>query len=204
MSLIEAAPHETALEAGGHAKGVAVALVRENKDDSGLGRVKVSYPGTASRARATGRASQRRWPAASAARGSCPRIGDEVLVAFERGDLRFPYVVGALWNGKDKPPATNGDGKNDVRMIHSRARATRSRSTTGRKASFRSSSNDGKRRDDRSTTASQLNDEQGQRRDSEQQRRQHHDRGGDQPDAQGAADHDPGDRHARRHGERRR
>ena len=44
MSLVDAAPDETALEAGGHAKGVAVAVVRENKDDSGLGRVKVSYP----------------------------------------------------------------------------------------------------------------------------------------------------------------
>ena len=50
-----------------------------------------------------------------------PEVDDEVLVAFEHGDVRFPYVLGALWNGKDAPPATNGDGKNNVRLIQSRS-----------------------------------------------------------------------------------
>lgn len=27
-----------------------------------------------------------------------PEIGDEVLLAFEHGDIRYPYVVGSLWN----------------------------------------------------------------------------------------------------------
>src|SRR5262245_52988315 len=34
-----------------------------------------------------------------------PEVDDEVLVAFERGDVRFPYIVGFLWNGKDEPPS---------------------------------------------------------------------------------------------------
>ncbi len=34
-----------------------------------------------------------------------PELGDEVVVGFERGDARFPYVLGFLWNGPDKPPA---------------------------------------------------------------------------------------------------
>ena len=32
------------------------------------------------------------------------REGDEVLVAFEHGDVRMPYVIGFLWSGKDTPP----------------------------------------------------------------------------------------------------
>ena len=33
-----------------------------------------------------------------------PEVNDEVLVAFERGSFNHPYVIGFLWNGKDKPP----------------------------------------------------------------------------------------------------
>ena len=33
-----------------------------------------------------------------------PEVGDEVLVAFEHGDLRRPYIVGKLWNTTDPPP----------------------------------------------------------------------------------------------------
>jgi len=47
-------------------------------------------------------------------------VGDEVVVGFEREDLRFPYVLGALWNGKDKPPLANDNGKNDKRILRSR------------------------------------------------------------------------------------
>jgi len=50
-----------------------------------------------------------------------PELNDEVLVAFEHGDVRFPYVVGSLWNGKDPAPADNSDGKNNVRLIKSRS-----------------------------------------------------------------------------------
>ena len=50
-----------------------------------------------------------------------PEKNDEVLVAFEQGDITRPYILGALWNGEDKPPETNSDGKNNVRMIRSRS-----------------------------------------------------------------------------------
>jgi hypothetical protein len=36
--------------------------------------------------------------------------GDEVLVAFQPGDVRSPYVVGTLWNGGDPPPTTSSSG----------------------------------------------------------------------------------------------
>lgn len=112
--------NETNDEAGGRVKGVAIALVTQNKDDEGLCRVKVRYPWR-------NRPGESYWarlavPMAGKGRGLVliPEVGDEVLVAFEREDLRFPYVLGALWNGNDKPPISNTDGKNDKRKLVSR------------------------------------------------------------------------------------
>src|SRR4029077_589474 len=36
-----------------------------------------------------------------------PNVNDEVLVAFEHGDTRFPYVIGFTWNGVDLPPGAD-------------------------------------------------------------------------------------------------
>jgi len=118
--MMEFGPQETDVEAGGYVKGVAVALVRQNRDPEGMGRVKVSYPWH-------DQPRESFWariavPMAGKERGTyfLPEVNDEVLVAFDRGDLRFPYVIGALWNGQDSPPTTNADGKNDLRVIYSR------------------------------------------------------------------------------------
>jgi uncharacterized protein involved in type VI secretion and phage assembly len=108
-------PRETPHAAGGGINGVAVAVVTENRDPDGLARVKVRLPWY-------GKPNESFWarlvvPMASQGQGTyfLPEIGDEVLVAFERGDVRFPYVVGTLWNGNEKPPTTKSDGKNDRR-----------------------------------------------------------------------------------------
>lgn len=121
MALIGIAPSETTVEAGGHAKGVAVALVTDNRDDSGQARVKVRYPWHSE-------PTSSYWarvaaPMAGNSRGLylLPEVGDEVLVAFDRGDVRFPYVLGALWNGVDKAPASNADGDNRLRQLKTRA-----------------------------------------------------------------------------------
>jgi uncharacterized protein involved in type VI secretion and phage assembly len=47
-----------------------------------------------------------------------PAIADEVLVSFHAGDVRRPYVVGALWNGQDSPPESmDGSGNNYIKSI---------------------------------------------------------------------------------------
>jgi len=101
--------------------GVVVGLVTNNQDPDGLGRVKVRFPWLSD-------VDESFWarlaaPMAGKQRGTyfLPEIDDEVLVAFEHGDVRFPYVLGALWNGQDVPPVTNGDGKNNIRVIKSRS-----------------------------------------------------------------------------------
>jgi uncharacterized protein involved in type VI secretion and phage assembly len=122
MSLADvAAPRETSVEAGGYAKGAAYGVVRDNQDPNGLGRVRVSYPWHT-------QTDQSYWariavPMAGNDRGfyALPEVGDEVALIFERGDLRFPCVVGAVWNGKNTPPESNSDGKNDVRAFKSRS-----------------------------------------------------------------------------------
>jgi len=101
--------------------GVVVGVVSNNKDDDGLGRVKVIFPWLSE-------TEESQWARvatlmAGEKRGALflPEVGDEVLVAFEQGDRDRPYVIGALWNGKDKPPKTNDNGKNNIRLIQSRS-----------------------------------------------------------------------------------
>jgi uncharacterized protein involved in type VI secretion and phage assembly len=101
--------------------GVTIGVVTNNKDPEKLGRVKVKFPWLSEQ-------DESAWarvlsPMAGKDRGFyfLPEVNDEVLVAFEHGDINFPYVLGALWNGKDKPPLTNEDGKNNQRVIKSRS-----------------------------------------------------------------------------------
>ena len=50
-----------------------------------------------------------------------PDVNDEVLVVFEGGDPRRPYVIGALWNGSDSPPESmDGSGNNYKKVLRSR------------------------------------------------------------------------------------
>ncbi len=101
--------------------GVVVGIVTNNEDPEALGRVKVKFPWLSDE-------DESDWariaaPMAGKERGIyfLPEVDDEVLVVFEQGDVRFPYIIGALWNGKDKPPATNEKGQNNIRLIKSRS-----------------------------------------------------------------------------------
>lgn len=101
--------------------GVVVGIVTNNQDPDGLGRVRLRFPWLSAE-------DESGWARiaslmAGADRGAyfLPEVDDEVLVAFEQGDVRFPYVLGALWNGKDKPPGNNEDGNNNQRLLKSRS-----------------------------------------------------------------------------------
>lgn len=104
-----------------HFYGVTVGVVTNNQDPDGLGRVKVRFPWLSDE-------DESHWARvltlmAGPKRGLwlLPEPEDEVLVAFEHGRVEFPYILGALWNGKDAPPADNSDGKNNLRLLKSRS-----------------------------------------------------------------------------------
>jgi uncharacterized protein involved in type VI secretion and phage assembly len=117
-ALLEA---QSAADLGGRLFGVVVGIVTNNQDPDGLGRVRIRFPWLSD-------AEESHWarvaaPMAGGGRGVyfLPEVDDEVLVAFEHGDLRLPYVLGGLWNGQDSPPADNEDGNNNIRLIQSRS-----------------------------------------------------------------------------------
>jgi len=114
-------PSLPADDAGDPLRGLVIGIVTNNKDPDGLGRIKVALPWLADRFETD-------WariasPMAGPSRGlyALPEVDDEVLVGFAHGRLDSPFVLGALWNGKDKPPETNSDGKNDRRSLTSRS-----------------------------------------------------------------------------------
>jgi phage protein D len=109
--------------APGPISGVVTAIVTNNNDPEQLGRVKLKFPWLADDYESD-------WarlvaPGAGPQSGVVfiPEVNDEVLVAFELGDIRRPYVVGGLWNGVDKPrlgDALVDNGKINRRGIVSR------------------------------------------------------------------------------------
>ena len=88
-------------------QGLVVGLVTNVNDPDDLGRVRVKFPALISDTNADVESYWARvvTPAAGDARGllMLPRVDDEVVVAFENDDVRRPLVVGAVFNGKDKP-----------------------------------------------------------------------------------------------------
>jgi len=101
--------------------GVVTGIVIDNKDPEEMGRVKVKIP------RISGD-EESNWARVASFMGGndrgavfLPEVNDEVLVVFEFGDINMPYIIGSLWNGKDKPPEQNTDGENNIRIIKSRS-----------------------------------------------------------------------------------
>ncbi len=101
--------------------GVVVGIVTNNKDPEKLGRVRVKFPWLSDK-------DESNWARVASPMGGkergiffLPEVDDEVLLSFEQGDINRPYLIGSLWNGIDKPPETNTNGKNNLRLIKSRS-----------------------------------------------------------------------------------
>ncbi len=104
--------------------GVTVGVVSDVKDPTRKGRVKVTFPWLSGEyATDWARVAA---PGAGSDRGLAwlPEVNDEVLVAFDHGDTRTPYVLGGLWSGRAAPPLAqrlvDPSGRTAVRALHSR------------------------------------------------------------------------------------
>jgi uncharacterized protein involved in type VI secretion and phage assembly len=102
--------------------GLYPAIVTDIVDPQRLGRVQVSFPWLGSEG-----SEVRAWatlltPYADDDQGFefLPSVGTQVVVGFEAGDLRRPYVVGAAWNGRESLPETPA-APNDKRLIRTRS-----------------------------------------------------------------------------------
>ncbi len=102
--------------------GLYPAIVKDVVDPQSLGRVQLGFPWLG----ADGE-SVRAWatllsPYAEKDQGLMvlPAVGTQVVVGFEAGDLRRPYVVGACWNGVETLPETP-QAANDKRLLKTRS-----------------------------------------------------------------------------------
>jgi uncharacterized protein involved in type VI secretion and phage assembly len=87
----------------GFGTGLVIGVVTNIKDPDAAGRVRVKFP-------TLDPALESQWARvatlhAGADRGIVfmPAVNDEVVVGFENGDLRRPYVLGSVFNHRDKP-----------------------------------------------------------------------------------------------------
>jgi uncharacterized protein involved in type VI secretion and phage assembly len=103
--------------------GVHYGIVCQNKDPSGLNRVKVRLPWLDK-----GDTDQTHWaqlmtPMEGDKFGwyTLPDIDDVVVIMFIQGDASQPVVLGGIWSTADTSPEPNEDGKNNFRGYRSRS-----------------------------------------------------------------------------------
>ena len=102
--------------------GVYPAIVTAIVDSENLGRIEIKFPwlgteGDDVRAMAT-----LCTPYADDNQGfeMLPAVDSQVVVAFEAGNLRRPYIIGACWNGSEKLPQAP-EQANNKRVIRTRS-----------------------------------------------------------------------------------
>jgi uncharacterized protein involved in type VI secretion and phage assembly len=126
--------------------GIVVGVVCDLNDADNLGRVRVKYPHLGGQVSDWARLAT---PMAGGGRGVFfrPEKDDEVLVGFEHGDPRRPYILGSLWSQVDKPPKDDGQKtQNNWRFIQSRSGHIVKLDDTSGKEKIEIIDKDGKRR----------------------------------------------------------
>ena len=113
------APLTRAFAADQRYYGGSIGIVVDNADPRGEGRVRLRFPWFSEEMESDWvRVAQ---PYAGNGFGFywVPEIATEVIVSFVQGDIRFPIVIGSLYNGRDKPAvARNG---RDPKVIQTQA-----------------------------------------------------------------------------------
>src|SRR5688572_24819148 len=102
--------------------GVYPAIVTNIVDPESLGRIELKFPWLGSDADSVRAWSTLLSPYADDDQGFLvlPAVDTQVVVAFEAGDLRRPYIVGSAWNGRQSLPATP-EKANNKRVLKTRA-----------------------------------------------------------------------------------
>ncbi len=84
--------------------GVTVGIVTSIEDEEHLGRIRVKFPFIADQIESGWARLSTPWAGKGRGHYFVPEVDDEVLVAFEHGDLRHPYVLGCVWSADAPPP----------------------------------------------------------------------------------------------------
>lgn len=88
--------------------GVVIAQVTDNNDPNNQARVKLKFPWLDDNYESDWARVTQLGAGPNSGALFMPEVNDEVLVAFEFGDIRRPYVVGSLYNGQDTPNLGSG------------------------------------------------------------------------------------------------
>lgn len=122
MSLYGVLTEDSVFPQESNIPAITVGIVTDINDPDKLGRVKVRLLNRSTSESETGFI-RVMTPMAGKEWGMFffPEVGDEVLVAFCDGDQHNPYVIGSLFNSKNKQPVQMKDGKNVERTIKTKS-----------------------------------------------------------------------------------
>lgn len=101
------------------------AIVSNIVDPESLGRVEVRFPWLGT----DGDSDVRAWATLVSSYADndqgfqvLPEVDSQVVVAFEAGNLRRPYIIGACWNGRESMPVAP-EAANNKRVIKTRSKS---------------------------------------------------------------------------------